>query len=104
MGASFHLVPVRGQTGSIRWNYRIAAQLGPWTLTPDRGTPDLPQPLRRILRAQVLDVDLLTLRQPGLRLVVPRPRGALTWQVLQVALDADGSALTALLGPYERQV
>jgi hypothetical protein len=103
MSAPFHLVPVRGQAGSIRWGYRLAAQLGTWTLTPDRGTPEWPQPLRRILRAQVLDLDLLALRQSGLRLVVPRPRGALTWQILELTLDKDGRGLTALLGPFEKQ-
>ena len=101
----FHSVPIRGQAGAIRWGYRTAAALGAWTLTQDRGTPEQPQPLRRILRASVVYVDPLALRQAAgaLQLVVPRPKGALTWSVLQVAIDADGRGLTALLGPYERQ-
>ena len=105
MSVGFHSVPIRGQAGAIRWGYRTAASLGAWTLTQDRGTPEQPQPLRRILRAAVLQVDPLALRQgrSGLRLVVPRPNGALTWPVLQVDVDADGRGLTALLGPYERQ-
>jgi hypothetical protein len=100
-----HSLPIRGQSGAIRWGYRTAAALGAWTLTQDRGTPDLPQPLRRILRAAVLQVDPLALRQgaAGLRLVIPRPKGALAWPVLQVAIDPDGRGLTALLGPYEKQ-
>ena len=105
MGAAapFHLVPIRGQSGAIRWGYRTAAVLGPWTLTQDRGTPEAPQPLRRILRAAVLPpVDALALRQPGLQMVVPRPKGALTWSVLSIALDADGNGLTAELGPFEK--
>jgi hypothetical protein len=103
MGVSLHLMPIRGQAGSIRWGYRVAAHLGPWTLTPDRGTPEMPAPLRRILRAAVLESDPMTLRQADLRMVVPRPKGALTWAVLELSLDADGRGLTALLGPYERQ-
>jgi hypothetical protein len=100
----FHVVPIRGESGSIRGGYRTAAVLGAWTLTQDRGTPECPAPLTRVLRASVLQVvDALALRQADLRMVVPRPRGALTWAVLQVALDADGAALTALLGPQERQ-
>ena len=103
-GSPFHLVPIRGSSGAIRWGYRTAAVLGPWTLTQDRGTPELPAPLQRILRAAVVPpVDPLALRQAGLQLVVPRPKGALTWSVLQIALDEDGRGLTALLGPYERQ-
>jgi len=97
------LIPT-GRGGAIRWGYRIAAPLGAWTVTPDRGTPEAPQPLRRILRAQVEGpVDTRALQQPGLRMVVPRPRGALTWAILELALDPSGGALTALLGPCERQ-
>ena len=105
MSVGFHSIPIRGQAGAIRWGYRTAAALGAWTLTQDRGTPEQPQPMRRILRAAVLTSDPLALRQgqADLRLVVPRPKGALTWPVLQVALDADGRGLTAILGPYERQ-
>jgi len=105
VGGTFHLVPIRGQSGAIRWGYRTAALLGAWTLTQDRGTPEMPQPLQRILRAAVIPTaDPLMLRQAGLQLVIPRPKGALTWPVLQIVLDADGRGLTAILGPYERGV
>ena len=99
-----HALPIRGQAASIRWGYRTAARLGPWTLTTDRGTPEAPAPLRRILRAEVLELaDPLALRQAALRFVLMRPRGPCTWAILEVAIDADGRGLTALLGPYEQQ-
>jgi hypothetical protein len=93
------LIPT-GSGGAIQWGYRTAAELGRWTLTPDRGTPETPAPLRRILEAEVLKVtDPLAIRQPGLALVLPRPRGALTWAVLELTLAADGRRLVAQLGP-----
>ena len=103
LGAGGHRLVPTGSGGSIRWGYRVALELGRWTITPDRGTPELPQPLRRILEAEVHAVrDRLALRQSELRMVVPRARGALTWAVLELALAADGRRVTALLGPYER--
>lgn len=97
------LIPT-GSGGSICWGYRTGATLGRWTLTPDRGTPEAPQPLRRIFDAEVLEVrDRLALTQAGLELRVPRPRGALTWAVLELTIAADGRRLLALLGPCEKQ-
>jgi len=60
--------------------------------------------VRRIFDAEVLELrDRLALTQAGLELRVPRPRGDLTWAVLELTIAADGRRLLALLGPCEKQ-
>ena len=90
---------VRGEGASIQWGYQIAVVIGRWTLTIDRGTPDLPQPLARVFEGQVLSVQALAARQRPLTLVVPRPRGVWRWPLEGITLTE--AQVIAHLGPKE---
>lgn len=86
MGVSFS-----GITGELRYGYHVVAIVGDWTLE------------NRTLDARIVRViNALYLKQPSLTFVIPRPSRR-TWSKDLIDVRITGDALTARLGPTERQ-
>lgn len=79
-------IALRGTAADLRYGYRRAASLGPWTI--DSGH----------LSAQVLAQDAFSVSQRPLSFVVHRPNGVTwTWSLDDVTVT--GSTLTATVVP-----
>jgi hypothetical protein len=90
-----------GQEARVAWGYHTAATLRDWQVTVDKGTPDEPKPVSRVLTATVVSRNPVAVTQRPLTLVVPRPGPAWRWPIGQLEITDDG-ALHATLGPKER--
>lgn len=85
-------VVLRGPAAEVRWGYRRAAVLGPWTLTSDTSGTSV--------SATIETADAFAATQQPLTFVVPRPKGP-PWRWAVQSLQIAGATLTAVLGAQE---
>lgn len=85
-------VVLRGPGAEVRWGYRRAAVLGPWTLTSE--------PSGTSVTASIATVDAFAASQQPLTFVVPRPNGQ-PWRWAVQSLQIADTTLTASLGAQE---
>ena len=99
----FRRIALRGQQGTIAWNYRTVVTLGPWTLHREPNAKDGTLPRVFDLRATIVGpVDGFSLRQVPLLFTAPRGgrnAGLFCFPVQQVRVSE--STLIATLGPPE---
>jgi hypothetical protein len=93
----FRRLTVRGSAGELLFSYRIAAQLGAWTITKQ----EQPQGRARwILSAHVTRADAFQCRQRPLLFTAYRDKGRWCWPI--ETLDLVGDHLAAVLGQPEQ--
>lgn len=80
---------MRGLEATVRWGYRTAAVLGPWTYESAGHT----------LTAPIVEQDAFCLEQTPL--VLHAPMGRAVWRWAVTSLQINGSTLTARVAEQE---